>query len=264
MSANTISVVTCSVHDGKFNELKQNLAHIFGDNLEIIRINDAKSMAEGYNRGARLANGDILIFCHDDIEILNKGVPEIINSDLENFDIVGAAGTSRLVEGRWHTSGEEYVHGQVAHSCSTSVSEYQICVYGKRSNTHIAKNIQALDGLFIVVRKSVLDSVCFDETFDGFHLYDLDFTFAAYLMGFRIAVDYRIQLLHHSSGRYDQAWKTNFDAFNEKYARLLPTKDDHTKYAIQRFPFHSKKRLLKKMYSFIGLSNYELSQAKEI
>ena len=139
MSANAISVVTCSVYDGKFNELKQNLAHIFGDSLKMIRINDAKSMAEGYNSGARLPNGDILIFCHDDIEILNKGVPEIINSDLENFD-----------------------------------------------------------------------------------------------------------------------------AFNKKYARLLPTEDDHTKYAIQRFPFLSKKRLFKKMYSFIGLSNYELSKAKEI
>lgn len=65
------SVVVCSINPQKFLRLKQNIESLIPENhLEIIRITDARNMGEGYNRGARQATGDILIFCHDDIELL--------------------------------------------------------------------------------------------------------------------------------------------------------------------------------------------------
>jgi GT2 family glycosyltransferase len=240
MNSPDISIVTCSTQDEKFNALKQNLTETFGESANIIRIDDAKSMAEGYNRGAKMASDGIVIFCHDDIEFLSQDIPEIIKADLEDLDIVGVAGTSRLIEGRWHTSGKTYTHGQVAHSAKGCDDEYQICVYGEVSNSPVVKNIQALDGLFFAVRSDIFNFVHFDETFDGFHLYDLDFSFASYLMGCRIAVDYRIHILHHSGGQYDENWHKYFNQFNKKYANLFIMKSKNVEPSIRRFEIQSK------------------------
>lgn len=238
-----MSIVTCSKDDARFNSLKKNLIEIFGDHAQLVRIDGARSMAEGYNRGARMAAGEIVIFCHDDIEFLNTDAPEIIATDLMEYDVVGVAGTSRLSEGRWHSAGRKNVHGQVAHSCSGRKNEFQICVYGEQRNTPVIGHIQALDGLFFAVRKNVLENVRFDEVFNGFHLYDLDFTFSAYLMGFRLAVDHRIHLLHHSGGRYDHIWDRYFDLFNNKHKILLNVKIKEAAPAIRRFGLYSKERL---------------------
>src|SRR6185503_5578792 len=49
--------------------------------------------------------------------------------------------------------------------------------------------MQALDGLFMAANREVLERVRFDEvTFDGFHGYDMDFSFSSHLAGFRLAV----------------------------------------------------------------------------
>ena len=42
----------------------------------------------------------------------------------------------------------------------------------------LVRNVQALDGLFMAARRSVIERVSFDPvTFDGFHGYDLDFSY---------------------------------------------------------------------------------------
>ena len=52
------------------------------------------------------------------------------------------------------------------------------------------------------------ESIQFDAaTFDGFHLYDLDFSYRAFLAGFRIAIAWDIPIIHVSSGRLDAAWQ---------------------------------------------------------
>jgi glycosyltransferase involved in cell wall biosynthesis len=247
-----ISIVTCSMDDRRFHSFKRNLTQIFGDDVQIVRVADATSMAEGYNRGARMATGDIIIFCHDDIEFLNQEAPQIIREDLVDFDIVGVAGTTRLAEGRWHTAGKKYVHGQVAHSCDAHGNEYQVCLYGQGCTGPVVSNIQALDGLFFAVRNSILTHVRFDETFSGFHLYDLDFTFAAYLRGYRIAVDYRIHLLHLSGGRYDPIWKKFNDMFNKKYEHLLSKPKDGALPEIHRYFSSSKGNLSSEMQRYFS------------
>jgi len=39
-----------------------------------VRIPDARSLAEGYNRGLRRARGDLLLFSHDDVRIVTPGL----------------------------------------------------------------------------------------------------------------------------------------------------------------------------------------------
>ena len=76
----------------------------------------------------------------------------------------------------------------------------------------------------MAARRELVETVGFDEqTFDGFHLYDADFSFRAYLAGHRLAVVNDIPIVHETTGKEDPAWHRNAAAFLEKHAsHLLP------------------------------------------
>ena len=50
-------------------------------------------------------NGDILIFCHDDIELLTADFASKIVARLENFDLLGVAGSRWLRDAMWVSAG---------------------------------------------------------------------------------------------------------------------------------------------------------------
>jgi hypothetical protein len=217
------SIIVCSNDKSKFATFKASALKVFGQSVQIIRIQGAKSLSEGYNLGTGRSKGRRIIFCHDDIEFISSDVATILSQDLERFEIVGVAGTCRLVDGKWNSSGHPFLHGQAAHLNKGMQSGYQLCSYGLGRDNSIVDKIQALDGIFIAVNRCVVEALRFDEKcFDGFHLYDLDFTYSAYLIGFRIAVDARIHLLHHSDGHYDTEWNKYALRFCQKHGNSLP------------------------------------------
>jgi GT2 family glycosyltransferase len=99
---------------------------------------------------------------------------------------------------------------------------YVVFPFGVHSRS--ASEIQAIDGLFFAARRSVVEKVGFDAaTFDGFHHYDLDFSFAAHLAGFRLGIVNDIPILHASWGGQNEDWKRYAARFTGKYAgRLHP------------------------------------------
>lgn len=110
-----ISVIICNVNPAKFAAVSANYAErLAGHAHEIIGIHDAKSLSEGYNRGARRSRGDIVIFSHDDIEILTPDFGRRLKAHLGRHDVIGPCGTSRLVAGHWMSSGWPRLHGLVA------------------------------------------------------------------------------------------------------------------------------------------------------
>ena len=65
----------------------------------------------------------------------------------------------------------------------------------------LTAGLQGLDGMFFIARRAVVEAVPFDEeTFDGFHGYDLDFSFAAHLAGFSVGTSAEIAVIHASGG----------------------------------------------------------------
>jgi hypothetical protein len=85
----------------------------------------------------------------------------------------------------------------------------------------VSANIQALDGVFIAMRRQVWESLRFDaESFDGFHLYDIDFSYRAHLAGFRLAIPLDLLLIHFSTGRYDRTWQRHNRTFMQKFPAL--------------------------------------------
>jgi len=222
----SFSVVICSIDALKltqvsacYEQLLANFPH------EIIAIRDARSLAEGYNRGLRRARGDIVIFSHDDILILDPDFGQKISHRLHHFDILGFAGARRVIAEKWGDAGVPWASGAVAH------------VLGKKLSLNIwnpepwpvVDNIQGLDGLCIMARREVAEEIGFDETtFDGFHLYDLDFSFSAWRAGKKLGVCCDIPVIHASIGRYDKEHARYGRRFIEKHKDALPAEESKT------------------------------------
>jgi len=217
-----VSFIICSIDARKFAAVSESIARHFTDTpYEIIPIHDAVSLCEGYNRGVRLSRGDYLAFCHDDVEILAPDFALRLKQHLEEFDLVGVAGTTLLCGSTWADGGFPHLHGMVAHPAEDH--GYELMVYGSAART--IPDIQAFDGLFFAVRREVMETLRFDEgLFDGFHLYDLDFTYRAHLAGLRLAVCNDLLLAHHSRGNFGNAWEHYAKIFLKKHRGTLPNK----------------------------------------
>jgi len=219
-----ITVIYCSIDEAKARAIERHYRQLLGaEPHEIIELRDARSLAEAYNRGADRAAGEVLVFSHDDIEFLDPAtwLPRL-KAHLERFDVVGVAGTTRLTSAAWAQAGPPYTFGHVA-EVDGKIGPYRVLICGVPAPA--VPGIQALDGLFFAARRETARKVRFDEkTFDGFHCYDTDFTFRAYLDGHSLAVATDLPVLHDSQGSFDDKWNLYAERFLRKHgARLART-----------------------------------------
>ena len=219
--ATRIAIVICSIDAAKFARVCANYRRLFASrDLEIVGIHDARSLAEGYNRGIAQARGDVVILSHDDIDILTVDFAERVDSHLAHFDLIGIAGTTRLVAGKWAAAGDPYVYTLISSPFPEGGGYGTMLVGG---GTLVVPDVQALDGVFLAMRRDVAVTTPFDEAlFDGFHLYDLDFSFRAYRAGRALAVRRDIVLIHQSTARYDAAFDEYRRRFEAKHCDVLP------------------------------------------
>jgi hypothetical protein len=214
------SFIICSIDPGKFRFISLAIAQrMAGKPHEIVGIHDARSMCEGYNRGVARAVGEHLVFCHDDIDLLSPDFAARLALGLESHDIIGVAGTDCLIGATWTFAGPPHIFGQVAHYLADAGC-YRVEQYGVPRR--VIGKIQAVDGLFFAMRRHVLEKVQFDEeTFRGWHFYDLDFSFSAYLAGFRLGICCDIALMHASVGQFNEQWLENSQLFLKKHGSRL-------------------------------------------
>lgn len=223
VASNMMSIIICSIDESRFSAVCANYRKALADEpIEIIGIHDAKSMCEGCNRGARQSRGDVLIFSHDDVEIIGTDSARKLRAHLRRYDLLGIAGTTRLVGPRWVEAGPPFLFGQVA-QLSPSGKGYDVAIWSAALPANDA--IQALDGVFLCARRSVVEQVPFDEsTFGGFHLYDLDFSFRAYQAGYKLAVINDLPMIHVSMGEFGEIWAADAERFLRKHRVALPPK----------------------------------------
>jgi GT2 family glycosyltransferase len=210
-----LSFIICSIDAKRFAAVSAMYKALLGNEpYEIIAIHDASSLAEGYLRGIAASKGEIVIFSHDDVEVVSPDFVGRLKAHLSNYDVVGVLGTSRLIDGYWPAAGPPHLFGQVVHIYKGP--RILVDIFG--APRPVVGNIQALDGLFIAVRRAVLSNVTFDATtFDGFHQYDIDFTYAAYAAGLKLAVACDINIVHQSAGDFGPVFQTYADRFHRKW-----------------------------------------------
>jgi hypothetical protein len=215
-----ISIIICSADGAKLARVSAMYQRAMaGTDFELISITDARGLCEGYNRGVALSRGDVVIFSHDDVAIFCRDLPGRLFGHLQHCDLLGVAGTTRLCAGDWSRSGPPYLYGQII-DVDPIKRQVQATIFG--APTRRVDRIQALDGVFLCCRRELAEQVRFDEqTFAGFHMYDLDFSFRTHLAGHRVAVVNDLDLLHESRGTYDQAMARESDRFAQKHAASL-------------------------------------------
>lgn len=221
MESPRVSIVICSIDAAKYERVCVNYRRLYASQpIEIIGIHDARSLAEGYNRGIARAAGELLILSHDDVEILSADFAARVERHLALFDLIGIAGTTRLIEGSWAGAGDPYVYTLIT-SPLPDTGGYATMLLG--GGPLVVPDIQALDGVFMAMRRAVAVATPFDAaTFDHFHHYDLDFSLRAYQAGRKLAVCRDLVLIHQSTGRYDPVWEEYKRRFEIKHRAHLP------------------------------------------
>lgn len=183
-------------------------------------INDAGgSLTKSYNTAIKQAESDIVVFCHDDIlfDTPNWGrkLLAIFNNN-PDYGIIGLAGTDNLTDGCWWTN-KANMFGIVNHSDHKRkwTSNFSQSLSGQ------IKDVVVVDGVFIAVNKKEIVQI-FDESFKGFHFYDISFCFENFLAGQYIGVTTDIRITHFSIGVPNDEWFRNKKQFEEQYKDYLP------------------------------------------
>jgi len=182
--------------------------------------NGTKSLTECYNEGLDKTKNTIVVFCHDDI-ILKEGWGKKVLKHFKEteYGVLGMAGTTDMPEiGRWWQDTTKMV-GIVSHSNEGKSWENR---YSANFEDEVIETIM-LDGLFFVAHKERIKTR-FDESFKGFHFYDVDFTFNNHLNGVKVGVMFDIKITHKSIGKTNDEWEKNREQFVEKYKDKLPYK----------------------------------------
>lgn len=206
--------------------LGQSLKRIgLSSSLRIIPFFENKlGLSAVYNRSLVDENRDaILLFVHDDVYIDDYWLVERLNEASCRFDIVGIAGSTRIVDGHlaWPIIGLDtdgkpiwdvgYLSGRVAHPGKTGLI---VSVYGESP-----KECKLLDGLFIAAdgRRLLDKGIRFDERFD-FHCYDLDFSRTCVKAGLKLGT-WPIAVTHKSSGNFgSKEWQKMLQVYRQKWA----------------------------------------------
>lgn len=219
------SIIVNSHIDANYKRFENNIYSAFkSKKVNIVRIKDAASMADGYNRGAMRTARQNLIFCHDDIEITNDNFLEILEYNYNIADVFGPCGSTYLSTADWYDSGYPYTHGHVAVPIPNNPIEYELQVFSSSDNMtygSIVPDARALDGLFIASTRTAHETIMgFDSIiFNRFMCYDIDYSYRAHLAGLRVGISRNINIIHNSDPSSFSEEK--FNDWNEQKKRFL-------------------------------------------
>ena len=211
----TFGIVVCSIDDAKRQRIERLYRRLFaGVEHELVVIRDARSLASAYNACVARSAADYIVLSHDDIGILADDFAQRIAALLQGFDAVGVVGSTQMRGPAVGWSGHPHLRGWIAHRASDS-DELHADVLDPRP---LASDVVVLDGVLIAARRRTLVDVPFDAaTFDGFHLYDLDWSYRAAQAGKRLAAAGELLVVHASRGAYDDVWERYADRFCVKH-----------------------------------------------
>ena len=236
-----ISLIVCSKDKILLEELSENVEKTIGCEFELVAIDNRGGIGicRVYNEGLKRAKFPYVCFVHEDVRFLTKDWGKIVVEKLNNKEIgvLGVAGTSLMPEnGMWFSVKRPFVKGQVVHVVN---GKEQLERFGIiRNDTEVV----VLDGLFLCCRKEVAENFKFDEKFEGFYFYDVDFTLRV-SKELKNIVTYDILLKHFSGGKRDKSYELSRKEFIQKY-KLPYTKLEKIpkkSFEWQTFDFDSKK-----------------------
>ena len=229
----TIEFITVSRTPDRVRLLAQSIGLAMGSVYpHKLRVMDGNQfdLFTGYNLAVSQTTAEILIFVHDDVQLLAN--PLIFEKPFENLNqlstgFIGAAG-SRILDttGAWW--GGNLTPQQTFSNCRGMINHAAANEFGMNSliwpgGTAEFGQVMVVDGVLLMCHRRTFNRLngFDDKTYKGFHFYDVDTTFRAHQLGLK---NYAapLPLLHQSMGKYDEKWEKNRAIFANKYQSLLP------------------------------------------
>lgn len=224
-----ISIIICSINPMKLQLTLESIKATIGTDYEIIVYDNRpnkRGICQVYNECANKAVGDYLCFVHEDVLFNTSDWGNILVGFVQNNKQCGVVGFG----------GGEFVSkfylswfGGCLRGRNISGVQCHYTLPDARNSENYVRTIVnplqekfapviTLDGYFLFCNKNVWEKIKFDEiTFNGFHFYDQDFTFACYLNGYKNYVCHLIETIHLSRGNYSVDYYDSAKTFRHKY-----------------------------------------------
>lgn len=216
-----IYCVLCTRSTDKMTKTTKKLLEFLAScDIETTIMANAKSIFTAYNKAFTHINPedeDIVIFCHDDIEI--RDTPEDFKKALRNtlkdpqVGFVGPAGTTYLSKNAVWWDQDIWkmgLHRGLVKHLNAEGKEYDT-YYGEPDA------VVVLDGLFLAARGRTIRNVGLTkpEYFEGeWDFYDIHYTTSAHLKGYTNRA-IKLNIVHNSSGELvgRDSWHKNREAY---------------------------------------------------
>lgn len=222
-----LSIIISSYNENDFARFSENVADTIGIPYEIIKIHNPGVMGicEAYNKGAAQSKYAYLVFVHEDVIFKSDkwGCTLVKHfQTVENVGVIGVAGATYKPNNLtgWYLPQHTSLHRTNYYQANKKdPGFYEYCNYNPQAS--LFSEVVVLDGVFLAVKKHVWRCFPFDETLNGFHGYDLDFTLSIHSK-FKNIVIFNIDLVHYSLGSPNIDWLRNYLAIHRKHSASLP------------------------------------------
>lgn len=225
-----ISAIICSRSKDIASDQRSNIEETVGADVEIVVIDNSantETIFSAYNKGVKSAKGDLLCFVHDDVMFRTNGWGRLIETHFlaeEKLGMIGFAGAHFLPDVPMYWDESPFIS---EHNLTTRNGQTEQCFSLEHFGENALSEVAAIDGMCFFVRRSLFDSIAFDEaTFNGFHLYDMDISMQVREAGFKVCVCNDVLVEHFYDYNPSKAgfglFETNLRKFHEKWFSRLP------------------------------------------
>ena len=218
-----ISFIICYRDEEIIEKLKQSIINTIHCEYEILNYfnKSNESLTRVYHKLTNLAKYQILCYCHEDIEFINKNWSETlinllhVNSEIGLVGACGAKYKSRLPT-PWNCVQKKYYRSNfIQGNNGQEVENVQI-------DSDYYSEVAVIDGCFMACRKDLFQQFSWNTSdLRGFHLYDLDLCFQVFGIK-KIVVSSEIKIIHKSLGNYSNGWIEDSIKIHKKYSEKLP------------------------------------------
>lgn len=241
-----LSLIICSKHPTTSKVLLQNISQTIGCEYEIIHMDNSQgkySIFQAYNEGVRLSKGENLCFMHEDLTFNSDNwgykAEQYLKDD--NLGLLGVAGV-KVVPTHGDARMGGYFYGCNWDRYYTIEKNPRSAIDMKKIQPlGILKECAAVDGLWFCIPKRMFRQIKFDEnTYQGFHLYDLDISMQVQMTGKIVMICDDIIIEHDSVGLFNQSFSDNLGIFSNKWKDVLPLQRGITLTGMQMKAFTEK------------------------
>jgi GT2 family glycosyltransferase len=226
-----LSIIVCSQHKKLPQEFIRNIDRTTGVEHEIIHIDNSEnkySIFSAYNHGASLSRYPFLCYVHEDVLFHTQNWGEKIIAHLreEQTGIIGVAGGNlqSRIPSSWSIFHPSFNIIQSDRS-GRSRTKHKLYPVNYQDSKY---KVVVLDGVFLCMRKELLNKIRFDEKMPGFHCYDFDITIQSHVAGYSNFVVYDLCIEHFSKGKKNSAYYRNLIYVFKKWENYLPLLSDKT------------------------------------